>query len=919
MHAHIRHLPLALFLLTAPVRAQLAREANTTLAMPEQLPAASGFTTENALGSLTFSAPICAMGIPGQTNVLFVAERNNGTIQRVNLAANPPTKSTWFTISTSTILAADETRATDGENGFLSFALHPQFASNGILFLFYSVRNAENTAISGTEDGFQRIHRVVVSNPLSGNTAVMASHQPLVTQFDQATNHNGGDMAFGPDGYLYVSVGDEGGGGDTYNNARFINRDFFGGVMRIDVDKRPGNPPPNAHTNYLNTARTLTSTSFPSAIHRDGLGNAHYSVPADNPFIGLTSWHNLPVTPASIRTEFWATGLRNPWRFSFDAPTGRLFLADVGQQVYEEINIITRGGDYGWSWREGLHAFATPPSPATPPASGFNPIDPIYEYDHTNDGSGSDAVIYGAAITGGTVMRGNRLPELLGQYIFCDYSSGIVAALREEAGGWVGTRLAVDAGVAETAVDPRNGDVLLLDHTGSQVKRLARSGITGNAPPATLSGTGAFSNLATLTPSSGVVPYSLNQPFWSDHAIKSRWFSIPNVNDDLGWSPESPWTAPAGTVWIKHFEMEMTRGDPQTRRRLETRLLVRNATGAYGVTYRWRANQTDADLVPENGQTEVLSIVVNGQTVNQTWFYPSRTDCMTCHTPNAGFALGFNTRQLNRLMTYGSVATNQLTALAQAGYFANAVPDPAGLPRHLAANETQFSVEQRARSYLAVNCGYCHQPGGAVIGSWDGREHVSLSQTGLINGSAANSMGDPQNRLIVPGDTAHSIVWNRAAATNGFSRMPPLGSTVVDPAGVALLAEWIGQSLTNRQTYAEWRLARFGSANSPGGEPGFDADADGADNHSEFIAGTAPLSGASRPALQLQVLPANGRVRFTAADHRSMLVQQSTNLVDWVTWPAPGNVDIPRSPGPVELEGPLTGERRFLRLQIDWE
>src|SRR5204863_3885105 len=137
-----------------------------------------------------------------------------------------------------------------------------------------------------------------------GNRVNPASEQPLFSQEDPATNHNGGDLLFGTDGYLYVSVGDGGAGNDQFNNARFINKGFFAAILRIDVDKKDGNLEPNAHP----------------GIEKDDGGKAYYSVPADNPFVGAASYHGEKIDPAAVRTEKWATGLRNPWRMHLDVP-----------------------------------------------------------------------------------------------------------------------------------------------------------------------------------------------------------------------------------------------------------------------------------------------------------------------------------------------------------------------------------------------------------------------------------------------------------------------------------------------------------------------------------------------------------------------------------------------------------------------
>lgn len=438
------------------------KSASTKIPPPPSPTGPTDYTTENALGSLTFTAPICVATPPGERHRLFVVERD-GTVQVVTNLESTLAKSPYLDLKT--LLPAGHTLRIDGENGLLGLAFHPQFARNATFFVFYSFQVVE----ANKPKLFQRVAKIVVADPTS-NRAGSPQHTPLITQLDQAANHNGGDLAFGPDGYLYFTIGDEGAANDVFNNARFIDRDFFGAIFRIDVDLQPSSLEPNPHS------QALQSSTFPSAVHAGA-----YRIPKDNPFVGATSWHGTAVSPQSVRMEIWATGLRNVWRMAFDPKTGRLFAGDVGQITIEEVDIITKGADYGWSWREGTLPFALGPAPTEPPAAGFNPVEPIYVYDRIIDGSGSDDVIYGLSITGGEVYRGSRLPELAGAYVFADYVTGIIAAIRESKDGkWTGQRLAVDNNLVDFGIDPRNGDVLFCDLADGLVKRLARS---KNSPP----------------------------------------------------------------------------------------------------------------------------------------------------------------------------------------------------------------------------------------------------------------------------------------------------------------------------------------------------------------------------------------------------------------------------------------------------
>jgi mono/diheme cytochrome c family protein len=208
------------------------------------------------------------------------------------------------------------------------------------------------------------------------------------------------------------------------------------------------------------------------------------------------------------------------------------------------------------------------------------------------------------------------------------------------------------------------------------------------------------------------------------------------------------------------------------------------------VTYRWNSAQTEADLVPEEGANETISINDNGTIRSQTWRYPSRAECLQCHTSAGGLALGFNTAQLNRNETYGSTTANQLTALANAGYFTGSIPAPSTLRALAAADDSSATLEHRARSYLASNCVQCHQPGGTALGNFDARIQTATANAGLINGALVDSGGDAANRVVVAGDTAHSMLLSRINRRGG-GQMPPVASNEIDPSGVTLLTNWI--------------------------------------------------------------------------------------------------------------------------------
>ena len=409
--------------------------------------------------------------------------------------------------------------------------------------------------------------------------------------------------------------------------------------------------------------------------------------------------------------------------------------------------------------------------------------------------------------------------------------------------------------------------------------------------PSTLADTGAFRNLATLTPHTGIVPYEINVPFWSDGAHKTRWFSVPNTNATIGFNRDGNWSFPTGTVWVKHFELQLTNGVPESAKRIETRFIVRNESGVYGVTYRWGNSLTNASLVPEEGLDETFEIHEGSETRTQMWHYPSRNECLVCHNPVAGHALGFNTAQLNRDLNYLGGRENQIRALNNAGYFKTNVTGIHTLRALAHATNTAFSLEYRVRSFLAANCVQCHQPGGAGRSYWDARITNSLSAARLVNGPLIYNLGNPTNRVIKPGDPAHSGILIRLA-TMGVFHMPPVGTGVLNTQAIQLLTAWITNDLPHYQSFADWQLARFGSTNAPAAAPDADPDADGASNYLEYLTGHDPLLAGDAWNFSIRATSDRIQIVFPRIANRGFGVQWTTNLFDPTSWQpldVPGN------------------------------
>ena len=266
---------------------------------------------------------------------------------------------------------------TSNEEGLLGFAFHPGFKSNAKFYIYYSQTNPRRTIVSEWQ--------VSRDNP---NKADAASERILFEQPQPYPNHNGGCILFGADGFLYVSLGDGGSANDPHDNGQNL-KTLLGKIVRIDADSR--------------------SRELP------------YGIPRDNPFVGRGD---------GSKEEIWAYGLRNAWRFSFDRRTGELWTGDVGQNKFEEVHIVEKGGNYGWNWREGFHAFKT----NTAPPSNAKFIDPVIEYPHLPAYDKSSTHSPGLSITGGYVYRGRKLPTLEGAYVYADFSLGTIWALRREKG-----------------------------------------------------------------------------------------------------------------------------------------------------------------------------------------------------------------------------------------------------------------------------------------------------------------------------------------------------------------------------------------------------------------------------------------------------------------------------------------------------
>jgi glucose/arabinose dehydrogenase len=432
----------------------------------------------------------------------------------------------------------DRVDASAQETGLLGIAFHPRDATQ--VFLSYTARRSGRL-----------LSRVSRFRMRSGDVTIdPSSEQPLLEVEQPADNHNGGHIVFGPDGSLYFGLGDGGGAGDPFGHGQRTDT-LLASLLRIDVDR--GSP---------------------------------YSIPEGNPF-----------ARGGGRPEIFAWGFRNPWRFSFDRATAALWLGDVGQDALEEIDVVERGGNYGWSTLEGTRC-------VRPGCSAAGTRAPVFEYGRSD----------GLSITGGFVYRGRRIAALEGAYVFGDFARGTIWALeRSSATGAFERRTLVEGTglLISSFAEDLQGELYVLGYGArGSIHRIEPAGAPPRDVPARLSETGCFDPVDPRRPVEGLVPYEVNAALWSDGASKERWFAIP---DGIRISVRADGTLdlPVGSVLVKQFSI--------AGRRIETRLMVRHEDGGWaGYTYAWREDQSDADLL-RGGRTSRVG--------EQDWSFPSRGEC----------------------------------------------------------------------------------------------------------------------------------------------------------------------------------------------------------------------------------------------------------------------------------------------------
>ncbi|HEY4414892.1 MAG TPA: chitobiase/beta-hexosaminidase C-terminal domain-containing protein [Verrucomicrobiae bacterium] len=581
-------------------------------------------------------------------------------------------------------------------------------------------------------------------------------------------------------------------------------------------------------TNTTSTAFTnVAFTMVPTLTRTDAVVNFNWGTTGPAPVVGGTNftvrWTGCVqpqfhetytlTTIANDGVRLWINGqlLVNDWNVHSTPVTNHSSLALNAQQLYNvRLEHFQNAGNASIQllWSSPSTPFGIVPQTQLYPFT--NPPPTVVLTSPANNASYTAA----ASVTVGADADAPYNP--LGLVSF--YANGTplgsvsnapytLTATGLTAGSYALTAVAVDGSGLSSTSTPVN--ITVTAGSGQPYGLTTRNPVSAylNLPstfegalPPLLSQTGVFSNTPSMTPVNGLIAYAPNTVLWSDGAVKTRYFAVPKIagpttpDQQIGFAPTGSWNFPAGSVFVKTFELNTDTTNPNIRHRLETRLLVRDANGAvYGVTYKWRADNSDADLLA-GSLSENITITNATGTSTQTWYYPSPADCLTCHTPVNHYVLGVNSRQLNGNLTYPATGAtdNQLRTLNRLGLFNPAFDEASigSLEKLSALTNVNVALEERARSYLDVNCAVCHLPGGTGI-TFDARYDTPLASQNLTNYPAAVSLGYDHAQIIAPKDIWRSMIWQRMNTTNNIYKMPNLARNLIDTNAVQVMADWI--------------------------------------------------------------------------------------------------------------------------------
>ena len=795
-----------------PAPKTIAPYANN--AFPSAIDTELDVTYRVAFPYISFFYPIAFKMVPNHDKI--VLGQLNGVIYWFDNDETTSTKNLIIDLSNEVGLVSD--------GGFLGLTIHPDFDAavnpKNYFYIYYATKNSlgQNSPGFGqytgqgcdySENEHQGNFLILERLQVDPNTMQIVgdTNNSTPTTDDDArtillknrmygTTHYGGGLEFGNDGFLYLTTGDQA----SWQRSQDMINNLDGGVLRLDVNKDP------------TKSHAPIRTKPADAGEADEISGVEYWIPNTNPFSdstpGSTStlYGQLNLTTpdpndvyqtGDFFEEYYSLGLRNPFRMTKDKQTGEFYIGDVGLNTHEEINVLQRGSNYGWPEYEGL--IDGPGCEPNGDLFNFMPHEePLLAFGPGDANS----------ITGGFVYRGSGIPELYGKYICADYGSGDeIFSVDTSTGTYEEIATLID--VISFGED-NDGELYLLKlGNPTNIFKLIDNNPGIGTPPALLSQTGVFSDLTNLDVIDGFVPYELYESFWSDGALKKRWIAVPNTDgvhsgpaEQIDYSDYEDWEFPPGTVIIKHFDLQIDDNDPSITKKIETRFSVVGSDGEmYFLTYNWNDEQTDAVLQDTSLDEPVDIATIGGGTRTQIWHFPSNSECVDCHNSANKGGLGLKTRYLNTDYDYsthdanGSIA-NQLVTLSHLGILNTTITDSdtPNLVTNKAITDPNATIDEKARSYMDLNCAYCHRHDNSNRAEFDLRYFNSLEATELLTAGILSPLNiDPDEKIVYLGDAARSILYHRMNSVDPSIMMPPLSKSIIDQPAVDLIEAWINQ------------------------------------------------------------------------------------------------------------------------------
>lgn len=730
------------------------------------------YQVERVYPDLKMVYPQITHRIPGTDQILVVTSPSAGNVTKIYRMKDDPKVKEW------------EGLWFDSAEVVYQLEFHPKWSENG--YIFVGSNGNAPTPLTKTDGKTKEKKKTRVTRYTMQTKppyAIVPNSEKVIIEV-VSNGHNGAALVFGHDGMLYLTTGD----GTSDSDTDVVGQDMtslLAKVLRIDVDR----PDP-------------------------GKG---YAVPKDNPFVKMKD----------ARPEIWAVGLRNPWRMCVDEKTGHIWVAQNGQDLYEQAFLVKKGDNYGWSVMEGSHPFYLTRKLAPVPL-----VKPTVEHHHSEARS----------LTGGIVYYGKKHPDLVGHYIYGDYSTGKVWAVKHDGDKVVSHREIADTRLTITGFGtdakgeilishfmPNDGGLYTLVPTPED-KRVSTF-------PKKLSESGLFKSVKGHVMEDSLIPYSVNAVLWSDGANKMRWLGLP-AGTKIDYRKSRGWELPEETVIVKSFYIDTVEGDPKSRRWIETRFLARQGKEWYGYSYAWNDEETEGTLVEAKGADREFTIRTKGGEKKLNWHYPSRSECMVCHSRAANYVLGFTELQMNHEHDYGKgFRENQLAVLERLNLFnkfnwssetsakvrqqlkakgrttkeineevaartatknqrtavaSSLLPfNPESIDKLVDPYDKTQDLTARVRSYLHANCAQCHVEAGGGNAQMELEFTKSLEQMKIIDVKPVHdSFGIKDARIIAPRDPDRSVMLHRIA-TRGKGHMPPLATRVVDDEMVEALREWI--------------------------------------------------------------------------------------------------------------------------------